>query len=367
MKILLIHLVGGGGGIELYTSQVANSLSRQNSDVTLLIGSYIFNENYYKDSKVKIILIDSQKSYPKMLIKLLNPLTYHKLLGIINKEKPDVIHLTLEDLISGVLFCFLKLKGNKLVLTEHDPELHSGEKLLVKIHLSFTKYLFRHFADKIIVHGKKLKEILIQKGVPENKVKVIPHGEFSYYTRWSDKIQESKDTILFFGRIQEYKGLEYLIEAVPFIVSSIPNLKVIIAGEGDFDKYDKMIVDKKYFEIHNRYILDNEVAGFFQRANVVVLPYKDGTQSGVVPIAYSFKKPVIVTKVGSIEEVVDDGLTGLLIPAKNTNALANAVINILDNPLMAKKMGENGYNKIKSELSWDEIAKKTIETYREIL
>lgn len=368
MKILLIHLAGGGGGIELYTSQVANSLSKTNNDVALLIGRYVFNENYYKNSEVKIIQINSQKNYIKMFIKLVNPLTYYKLLDIVNREKPDVIHLALEDLISGILFCLLKLKlnGPKLVLTEHDPIFHSGEQVLVRIHVSISKFLLRRTVDKIIVHGSNLKEILIQKGVPEQKIEIIPHGEFSYYTKWLSEKQESRNTILFFGRIQDYKGLDSLIEAVPLITPYIPDLKVIIAGEGNFEKYKSMILDEKHFEIHNRYILDEEVADFFQRANVIVLPYKDGTQSGIIPIAYSFKKPVIVTDVGSIGEVVENGVTGFIIPPKDVESLAKAVVQILQNDENRIKMGKCAYSKIQKELSWVDAAKRTVGIYEQL-
>lgn len=367
MKILLIHLAGGGGGIELYTSQVANSLSRTNNDVALVIGSYVFNEKYYKSSAVKIIQINSQKNYIKMFFKLINPLTYHKLFGIIKREKPDVIHLVLEDLISGVLFCLLKLNGYKLVLTDHDPVLHSGEQILVRVHLSLSKFLLRRTVDKIIVHGNNLKEVLVQKGVSEQKIEIVPHGEFSYYTKWlNEKQQESRNTILFFGRIQDYKGLDSLIEAAPLIRSYIPNLKVIIAGEGNFEKYKSMISDEKCFEIHNRYILDEEIADFFQRANVIVLPYKDGTQSGIIPIAYSFKKPVVVTNVGSIGEVVENGVTGLIVPPQDIEQIAKAVIKILQDDELRLSMGENGYLKIQNELSWEEAASSTVNVYERI-
>lgn len=365
MKVVLIHLTGSGGGIELYTSQLTKALSKQNVDVTLLVGNYVFKEDYYKDSDVKIIQLDSQKCFLKMFLKLISPFTYYNLLSIIDHEHPDVVHLVVEDLISGVLFYLLKSRGQKLILTEHDPIPHSGEKMIVKINLLASKFLLRRIASMIIVHGNALKDILIKKGVPENKIQVIALGDFSYYTKWSKVTRESRNTLLFFGRIEEYKGLEYLISAVPFIVPIIPDIKIIIAGQGNLDKYHKMINDMKYFEIYNRYILDEEVANFFQSSNVVVLPYNDGTQSGIVPIAYAFKRPVIVTNVGSIGEVVDDGITGFLIPPKNPEALANAVIKILQEDMLWEKMGKNGYAKITKELSSDQVASNLINLYQQ--
>jgi glycosyltransferase involved in cell wall biosynthesis len=298
-----------------------------------------------------------------MFLKLINPLTYHKILSVINNENPDVVHLTLDDLISGIIFVMLKLKGKCLVFTEHDPILHSGESFISKCHLIVTKFLLRSVSNKIIVHGQRLKDILVQKGVSEKKICVIPHGEFSYYAKWSQNVSEIKNSILFFGRIEDYKGLDCLIRAVPIIATSVPDLKVIIAGAGNLSKYLGMIKDKKYFEICNRYILDEEIADFFQRASVVVLPYKDGTQSGIVPIAYAFKKPVVVTNVGSIQEVVDDNITGFVVPPNNPHSLSKAIVKILSNDAMRNRMGGNGYKEINSFLSWEVIAKKTIEVY----
>ena len=364
MKILLIQLVGKGG-TQLYISQLASALSKTGNNVTLLLGNYLFDKNHYQNSDLKILVIDAKPSYKKMFMKLVNPITYYKILKIVKKENPDVIHLVFEDLISGVTFFLLKIHGYKLILTEHDPSPHPGEKLLSRLSQQTTKLLLRNIVDGIIVHGDNLKNIILQKGVSSNKIHVIPHGDYFYYTKWSRQLSEEKNLILFFGLIRDYKGLEYLIRSMSIIASYIPDIKLVIAGEGDFSKYYTLIENKKYFEIHNRFILDEEVAEFFERSSVVVLPYIGGSQSGVVPIAYAFKKPVVVTNVGSIGEIVEDGVTGLLIPPKNSNALAEAIIKILMDSKLGLKMGENGYLKMKNESSWSKIADKTIGVYKQ--
>ena len=124
---------------------------------------------------------------------------------------------------------------------------------------------------------------------------------------------------------------------------------------------------KSTFEIYNKFISHEEVSELFQRASVVVLPYIDASQSGIVPIAYAFKKPVVVTNVGSIPEVVDDGKTGFIVPPRDSKALADAIIKLLKNDKLRKEMGEHAYKKMKEELSWDKIAKKTIEVYKEAI
>jgi glycosyltransferase involved in cell wall biosynthesis len=207
---------------------------------------------------------------------------------------------------------------------------------------------------------------LIDKGVACDKVFVVPHGDYSYYTEWSKGLIQEKNTVLFFGLIREYKGLEYLIRAVPTISSSIPELKVIIAGDGDFTKYESLIDNTAHFEIHNRFIPDEEVSDLFERASVVVLPYTEASQSGVVPIAYAFKKPVVATNVGSLIEVVEDGVTGFVVPPRNTEALSDAIIKILENECLRKKMGENGYENMKKKMSWEEVAQNTVQIYNKM-
>ena len=96
---------------------------------------------------------------------------------------------------------------------------------------------------------------------------------------------------------------------------------------------------------------------------MVVLPYIEGSQTGIIPIAYSFKKPVVVTDVGSISEVVVDGETGYVVNPRNSEELAEAIITILKNKNEREKMGNTAYLKMKNELSWDKIAEKTIELY----
>ena len=127
------------------------------------------------------------------------------------------------------------------------------------------------------------------------------------------------------------------------------------------------MVNRDRFEIHNEYISKEQIVRLFEKTKLVVLPYTDASQSGVIPIAYAYKKPVIVTDVGSIPETVEDGKTGLIIKPKDVEALANAIVRLLKDDKLRKKMGENGYYKMKADLSWDKIAERTIEVYNNVI
>ena len=121
------------------------------------------------------------------------------------------------------------------------------------------------------------------------------------------------------------------------------------------------------FEIHNRYIPNEEVSNFFDEASVVVLPYVEASQSGVVAISFAFGKPVVVTNVGSLSEVVDHGNTGFVVSPKSVSELANAIIKLLSDDNLREIMGQKALKFSKTELSWDEIAKTTNKTYMDCI
>jgi glycosyltransferase involved in cell wall biosynthesis len=230
--------------------------------------------------------------------------------------------------------------------------------------------LIKNNYDQIIVHGHKLKmEMIKEFNKANNDIHVLPRGVNSIYTRYNNyNFMEEENSILFFGRIWGYKGLRYLIEAEPKITSEVPSAKIIIAGRGeDISNYQSFMKNKERFVIFNTHIPNEKVAELFQKASIVVLPYTDASQSGVVPLAYAFGKPVVVTNVGSLPEVVDDGETGYIVPPRDPDQLAKAIIDLLRNKEKRKIMGENAYKKGEEELSWGRIALRTLEIYKKAI
>ncbi len=355
MKILIITL-NTYGGMNHYVSQLANSLSKK-EEVTIIAPIGIEKKNFTKN--VKIIELELGNVIKKFFINTLIFTRPLKFLITIYKEKPEVIHFNEQPL--WLCFFLPFLMKYPIVTTIHDVNPHFGTR---KFDQLIGKWIFINFSNCLIVHGEKAKYELKMN----NKCYIIPHGDYSFFLKYrKDGIDEEENSILFFGRIEEYKGLEYLIKAVSYISIDYPEIKLIIAGSGDFCKYKIMILNDNNYEVHNRFISDEEIPSFFQRAKIVVLPYLEGTQTGIIPIAYAFKKPVVVTDVGSIPEVVDNGNTGFIVPAKDYMALAEAIIKLLKDDKLRKEMGENGYRKMIVELSWDKIAEKTIEMYKTIL
>ena len=348
-----------------YQIQLANALSKKNTVMLVVPINKLPSENSRTiDKKVGFYLLGRGKPlyHPTSL------LIFRDFIKKMNEFKPDVIHLQLGgSIVDFALLPFLK--RYPLVATFHDVKLHTGEN---SWWANLIRCWERKYSNQIIVHGEKLKEQMIKEyGLPNEKVHAIPIGEhevapFKIYER--EDIKEDGNLILFFGRIWKYKGLEYLIKAEPMITKEMPDAKIIVAGTGeDFKKYEEMMMNRDNFIVHNRYIPYKEGAELFQRCSVVALPYIDASQSGVIPTAYGFKKPVVVTNVGSIPEIVDDGVTGFIVPPKNPEALAEAIVKLLKDEKLRKEMGENAYKKLKTDLSWDKIAEKTIEVYEKAI
>ena len=344
-----------------YVIQLANALSKKEQVTLILPDKLVGQYTGMIDKNVELYSFHCPRlRYPTNLLMI------YKILRQISKVKPDIIHLQDRHTWFNLVLPFLK-KKYPIVTTIHDVTPHYGDKESEKEF--FADMPIKH-SSGIIVHGNKLmKELMHKFNVSNDRIYGIQMGVLSLYKEFINKeITEDKCSVLFFGRIWEYKGLRYLIEAEPYISRKIPNLRITIAGQGEnFGKYEKMMVHRGKFIVYNNFISNEMVAELFQKASIVVLPYVDGSQSGVVPLAYAFKKPVVVTNVGSIPEVVNDGRTGYIVPPRDSVRLADAIIKLLENENLRKRFGENAYQMTKNELSWDNIAVKTIKVYKECI
>ena len=285
----------------------------------------------------------------------------------IRSFKPDVIHLQLGHMWFNLLGLPL-LRDIPLVLTVHDSLIHVGDAASAKTpQWVYDRACFQ--AKERIVHAPQVRELLTRRtGVPAESVHVIPYVIVGDVDLSVGVPVEEEPQVLFFGRIWEYKGLEYLIKAEPLITSSAPQTKIVIAGTGeDFARYRDMMVNPDNFVVHNEYVSDEKRAELFRRASVVVLPYIEASQSFIISIAYRFGKPVVATTVGGLPEMVDDGRTGFLVPPRDIQALASAIVKLMQNSEMRKKFGENGKRKVNVECAPEVVGQQTLMVYRQAL
>ena len=227
-----------------------------------------------------------------------------------------------------------------------------------------TKRFFG-FIDSFIVLSKKVENELLSF-VPEAKYKYSPHPIYSIFNNTLSKEQAkaelklaTKKVLLFFGLIREYKGLDILINAMEKIKTELEDYTLLIVGEcyENENKYTELIKKAGITDnvkCHYSFIPDNEVGKYFSAADVVVLPYKTASQSGIVQIAYHFDTPVIVSNVGGLPEIVDEGKTGYCVEP-NSNAFAKAIKAFYENDNISE-MNSN-ISEYKSQFSWDAMVK----------
>jgi glycosyltransferase involved in cell wall biosynthesis len=287
-----------------------------------------------------------------------------RLLKAIDDFHPDVVHFQQGHLYFNFALNLIRRKY-PLVVTVHDPRHHAGDRESKRTPQWVMDYGFRR-ADDTIVHGHLLAEqVHTLFGQPKERIHVIPHVAMGQASTDNRLVEEEPFTILFFGRIWDYKGLDYLIQAEPIITAKFPETKIVIAGEGDdFGKYEAMIVHRDRFEIHNRWIDKEEQARLFEASALVVLPYIEATQSGVVPVAYNFAKPVVATSVGALPDCVVHEKTGLLVPPRDVKSLAEAIVRLLGNPAERQRMGKTAKALIEREASPMGVANATLRVYQ---
>jgi len=388
MKVLYILPVSWGGALH-HIVELANAISKYINTTVIKpkdVPEKLFSNNVETINVFEPLSFSWENVTECLSLKNVKSLfSFLKDISVIDEVKPDIVHFPeIYPHVSASIFLHKLHRKYPIIFSKHGVR--------VKFPLFYPARSFKSFFynnilgtiyelawkainfDMIIVYNQEAKNALIQKNINAKKIAIIPHGAYTFFKKYEKNYTEREENcVLFFGIIREDKGIEYLIKAAQIVSKKIPDLKVIIAGKGDFSKYYKYIKDFSLFEIHNEYIPDEKVPELFKRAKFVVLPYDrpstlvKGGQSGVINIAYVFKRPVIATNVGAHMEYVENGKTGFIIPPKNVKALADAMMKLLKDDELRKNMGKYAYKKAQTELSWNNIAKMHIKVYEEVL
>jgi len=216
--------------------------------------------------------------------------------------------------------------------------------------------------DVTFVLGERSREVLLRTWRPGGPVIVIPHGDMSALRRSEvvRAVDATDPVVLFFGTWTSYKGIEVLLEAFAVVRRRVPGARLILAGavSGDVDLRALLRKAEEVGGVDARpgYVSADEVEELLATTRVVVTPYLRASQSGVAHLAHTFGRPVVATDVGDVSSVVRDGLTGLLVPPGRSGELADGIVALLDDPALARRLGDAGRRLLAETSSWHQVA-----------
>lgn len=361
------------GGISHYTSLMHKALSKT-YDVTMVSYKMQYPRFLFKKEQ-KDFSNDSFQVNPTFYwINTALPWNWIQCAKKINRLNPDLIVIQWWHPYFTPCYCVLLSLLRKIpkIFICHNVIPHEnfpGASLLTKLALKK--------GNGFIVHSKSDEQDL---------VKLIPDAVFcrtvlptynAFKLRGIDRTESRKileiesetKVLLFFGLVRKYKGLEYLIKALPRVCASLANVKLFIVGDfGEMGEYYSNLIQEEKVEqniiIKSGYLPDREVEPYFAASDLVVLPYISATQSAIVQVAFGFEKPVVVTNVGGLPDVVEDGKTGYVVESQNIEQLSEAIISYFkDNK--EKEFSEN-VRKEAYRFSWDRMT-ETIENLTTII
>lgn len=362
-KIILIGpIYPYKGGISHYTGLMYRELAKRH-DVEMIS---------YKMQYPKFLFHKEQRDYSndsfkiegaQYLLHTANPFNIVKTARYIRRRKPDLVVIQWwHPYFAPCYFLLTWFMGKQnIVFVCHNVFPHERfplDKILTRLALNNGSHFIVHAAEE----AKEL--IRIQ---PNPDYVVTPHPTYNAFrfegmsreqAREQLSIRQEERILLFFGYVREYKGLKYLLRAMPEICREDEKVNLWVVGEfgADREEYFKLIHELEIedrVQVRDAYTPDREVEKYFAAADLVVLPYTSATQSGIVQIAYGFTKPVVVTDVGGLPDVVKDGETGYIVEAGNPQAIAGAVVRFFREG-QAQRMQEN-IEKEAYRFSWERM------------
>jgi glycosyltransferase involved in cell wall biosynthesis len=227
--------------------------------------------------------------------------------------------------------------------------------------------------DAVVVHSEHgARRLTTDFGVPGEKLEVIPHGAFEYLTRQPDEVSLPEElrevegpVIMAFGLIRPYKGTDVLLEAF----SRVSGAELWIVGMPRMPMDELRALAERApgtVRFVDRFIGDPEIPAYMRRADLVVLPYRNIEQSGVLYTALAFGRPLVLSDVGGFTEIGSQG-AARVVPPEDPEALAEALNELLADEHERERLGQGALALAEGPSSWDEIGRRTVELYRRLL
>ena len=361
-NVIVVNYTGRNGGGPIDAIEMAKGFAYNGISVVAIISKKVSNlDDWISFGFEKVILIDTFVNIKDMIKKEL----------LFNKCVLRVLKDELVDYKVRFVYCPMVSPWTRKInrffenvpiyVVNHDPLPHSGDTGTKILNFFGMQKVYKK-SEMIVTHSEIFIEYIEKRYDKKNRVLYVPLGPQSVRNTGVQKINydPKKINFLFFGRVEDYKGIDILCLAYAKMKDRYNNISLSIVGNGDFSKYATIVECLDDVTIVNEWIPDDMVGDYFLGENIVlVLPYKDATQSGPILIGYQYHVPVIATNVGGLGAQVIEGKTGFLIEPGNVNSLCEAMQKFVENPklISATKQGIDIYM---DEISWTSSAKKIL-------
>ncbi|GBD94297.1 D-inositol 3-phosphate glycosyltransferase [bacterium BMS3Abin05] len=342
MKIVLIGPAYPlRGGIANFVAQTAFHLEKNGHAVSIVNFSRQYPDFLFPG---KTQLDVSRPAFPfssKRIIDSIRPGTWVKAANYIQVLAPDLVlynhWMPFFAPAYGTLAALLRTrKAPAQICVCHNVTPHErrpGDRIL-------NRFFLRQMNAHIVL--SKAVESDLQSLIPGAKIVKVLHPISESFggavpkkeARNRLKLPADAPVLLFFGYVRRYKGLDILLRALPRVLEKTPDARLLVVGEfyESKEEYDRLIETlgiENSVTVVDDFVPNEQVGFYFSAADVVVMPYRSATQSGIIPIAYEFARPVITTNVGGLSDFVDDEKTGILTEPENPEAVAAAILKFI--------------------------------------
>jgi len=358
----LVRVVHFSRGFDDYVISLANGLGEL-VDLTVVLAASDERVERYLSHRVRVYKSDAPRvgqlaNIPAML----------RLARQVGVHRPDILHFQNGVVWEG-LVALLNAKI-PVVTTIHDVTRHPSNTLLPRMTPQVILDVLPRRSSAIVVHGERLANDVRHRfdfGPRQPIIEVIPHPIIRHYGTGCARSSRGQN-ILFFGFLDRYKGVEILLRALPLVANEVGNVTLQVTGRTDMPEYYKALtVPGSRVEWDLRYQDDADVTRIFQWADVVVLPYIEASQSGVLHLAASFSVPVVATRVGSLTEAIRHEQNGLLADPGDVESLAREVSRMLtDTDLRARVIAQMSKER-ETTLAENSVARATARLYHQVL
>jgi len=348
------------GGVAQHSTMLANALQ---DVVDLKVFSYrrlypefLYPGDFQKDESTQLKMV----SPAFFVLDAINPVSWIRAAREIARSRPLAVILPWWTFFLApcylVILAVLKRSGISTIFICHNYSDHEAA-----FWKRWISRLVLRYGDAFLVHSDSIRSD-IHDAMPDRPCLVAPMPVYSSYPASSNDLPRRAELeLLFFGFVRKYKGLDMLIRSLAALKRKDWHLTV--AGEcwDDSEGYVQLAkelgVDDR-IEFAFRYVMEAEAANYISRADVLVLPYRSATGSAVIPTAYHYNKPVVVTPVGGLPEVVEQGVTGFILREVSVQALTDCLEELKTSD--CRELAE-GISKWKSENSWEQLASKLVD------